>query len=150
MPSSGESSIDRPVAELWEYRVVKDIEEADDCGVCAGSARIAEGKLRAESQLKVIADIGNTGGRQNGGERLTGRAGDQLVVVKLIKQKQVLKRRFQSDVLDIVAQVRKRVLDYRISKHMMAGVSAQGRDVAEIALNTEGSKIFQRRPIRKV
>src|ERR1700757_164341 len=104
MPSSGESSIDRPVARLREYRIVKDIEQADYCGVRAGSARVVERELCAESQLKVITDIGNTGGRQYGRERLTGRPGDQLVVVELIKQKQVSKRRFQSDVLDIVAE----------------------------------------------
>src|ERR1700740_1775814 len=123
MSSSGEASIDRPVAELRKYRVVKDIEEADDCGVRARPARGVERELCAESQLKVIADIGNTGGRQYGGEGLTGRPRDQLVVVELIEEKQVSKRLLQSDILDVVAQVRKRVLDYRIGKHMMAGVS---------------------------
>jgi hypothetical protein len=80
--------------------------------VCAGSARVIERELGAERQLKVIADVSNTGGRQYGGKGLTGGPRDQLVVIELIKEKQVTERRLQSNVLDIVAQVRERVLNY--------------------------------------
>src|ERR1700730_11999221 len=148
--SSAETSIDRPVAEVRDYRIVKDVEEADDRGVCAGSARGVERELGADSHLKVIADVSDTWSRQYGGKGRAGRSRDQLVVVDLIEQKQVTKRRLQSDVLDIIAQVRERVLDYRISKHMMAGMSAQGEHVAEIALNTKRPEVFEYRPIRKI
>src|SRR5260370_21489247 len=90
------------------------------------------------------------GGRQNGGKGRDGWFCDQLVVDDLIEQKQVTKRRLQSDVLDIIAQVRERVLDYRVSKHMMTGVSAPGGHVTEIALNTKLPEVFQYPPIRKV
>src|SRR5260370_32113647 len=90
------------------------------------------------------------GGRQNGGKGRDGWFCDQLVVDDLIEQKQVTKRRLQTDVLDIIAQVRERVLDYRVSKHMMTGVSAQGGHVTEIALNTKRPEAFEYRPIRKV
>src|SRR6266851_5253858 len=148
--SLGEFSINRPVAEVRDYRIIKDVEEADDRSVCAGSARGVERELGAESHLEVIADVSNTWSRQYGGKGRAGRSCDQLVVVDLIEQKQVTKRRLQSDVLDIVAQVQERVLDYRISKHMMAGVSAQGRHVTEIALNTKRPEVFEYRQIGKV
>src|SRR6266852_8389975 len=148
--SLGEFSINRPVAEVRDYRIIKDVEEADDRSVCAGSARRVERELGADSHLEVIADVSNTWSRQYGGKGRAGRSCDQLVVVDLIEQKQVTKRRLQSDVLDIIAQVRERVLDYRVSKHMMAGVSTQGRHVAEIALNTKRPEVFEYRPIRKI
>src|SRR6266436_6475665 len=136
--SLGEFSINRPVAEVRDYRIIKDVEEADDRSVCA------------DSHLEVIADVSNTWSRQYGGKGRAGRSCDQLVVVDLIEQKQVTKRRLQTDVLDIIAQVRERVLDYRVSKHMMTGVSAQGGHVTEIALNTKWPEVFEYRPIRKV
>src|SRR5216684_3870017 len=148
--SFAESSIYRPIANLGEYRIVKNVEEADDRGVRTGYARVVERELGADSHLKIMADVSNTWSRQYGGKGRAGRSRDQLVVVDLIEQKQVTKRRLQSDVLDIVAQVQERVLDYRISKHMMAGVSAQGRHVAEIALNTKRPEVFEYRPIRKI
>src|SRR5260370_37255975 len=101
--SLGEFFINRPVAEVRDYRIIKDVEEADDRSVCAGSARRVERELGADSHLEVIADVSNTWSRQYGGKGRAGRPCDQLVVGDLIEQKQGTKRRLQSNILDIIA-----------------------------------------------
>src|SRR5260370_31587818 len=121
--SLGEFFINRPVAEVRDYRIIKDVEEADDRSVCAGSARGVERELGADSHLEVIADVSNTWSRQYGGKGRAGRSRDQLVVVDLIEQKHVTKRRLRSNVLDIFAQVLEPGPAFLCMQHMKTGLS---------------------------
>src|ERR1700674_4030457 len=105
MSSSAKSSIDRPVANLRENRVVKNVEESDNRSMITGSARVVQVELSTDRNFKMIADVGHSGCRQKGWEGLTGWSGNQLVVVDLVKNEKIAKGPFQADILYIVAQV---------------------------------------------
>src|SRR5580704_12285142 len=94
-------------------------------------ARGVERELSAQSHLKVVADVGKPGSREDRREGLSRRPRYELVVVELVEQEHVAQRPLQSDILNIVAEIRERVLDRRVGKHMMTGRSSQRRHMAK-------------------
>src|SRR5713101_9749929 len=95
-------------------------------------ARVVQSELRAERYLEMIADVGYPRSRENRGKGLPGWSRYELVVVEFVEQEHIPQRPFQSDVLNIVAEIRERVLDHGVGKHVMAGRSAERRYVAKI------------------
>src|ERR1700751_4476866 len=97
----------------------------------------------------MVTHVANAGRRQNGWKSLAAGPPDKLVVVKLVEEIQVAKRPLEPDVLNIVAQIGQRILDDRVSKHMMVSGSSDGWHVTEIALDAERPHILNPRRVRE-
>src|ERR1700691_4871280 len=106
MSSFAGSSIDSPVAPFRKKRIVKDIEKSDYRGMAGGHGRIVQRELRPQAQFIVIAHVCDAGSRQDRGKGLARRPSDQLVVVEFSKHEEISKWPLQSDVLNVVAEVR--------------------------------------------
>src|SRR5271156_5249662 len=103
----------------------------------AGDARVVQRELSTDGNLEMIADVSDPGCRQEGRKGLTGRSGNQLVVVDFIEEKEISKGPLQADILDVVAQVHERIFSDLVGEHFVAGMAAERGQIAEIALDAK-------------
>jgi hypothetical protein len=55
--SFGKTSVDCPVADVRNYRIVENIQKAQYRSMCAWDAGVVQRELGAQCQLEVIADV---------------------------------------------------------------------------------------------
>src|SRR5580704_19152812 len=150
MSSFAESSIDSPVAPLRKKRIVKNIEQSDYRGVIRGHRRIVQRELRADAQFVMIADVRDAGCRHDCRKGLARGSSDQLIVVEFTEHEEVSKGPFESNVLDVVAQVGHRVFNHGVGKEIMARLTAQGRQITDVTLKSQRPQIFEHRQVWQV